>query len=141
MELSFLSNINYLAVAASTAIFFVLGSIWYSALFRSLWTEELKQHNVIIKQPTSQDLTFKMLLTLAANFLASLAMACLVHMTGSSTAASGITLGIIVALGFVATTLALVFIWESRSLRLFLIDSGYPILGVIISAVLLSLWR
>lgn len=76
----------------------------------------------------------KMLLTFDANIITSYAMACLVVMTGSTTVLSGLILGIMGALGFAVTTLALVY----RSLRLFLIDSGYPVLGIIITAVLLS---
>jgi hypothetical protein len=141
MELTFLSHINYLAVAASSIIFFMLGSLWFSTLFGSVWTQELKRHNVIIKEPTKNALIMKMLLTFGANIVASFAMACLVNMTGSTTLTSGLILGIIVALGFAATTLGLVFIWESKSLKLFLIDSGYPALGIIASALLLSLWH
>ncbi len=141
MDFTFLSQINYLAVAVSSVIFFVLGSLWFSALFGSIWAEELERHNVVIKQPTKNSLFMKMLLTFATNCIASFAMACLVAMTGSTTVISGIILGIIATVGFAATTLASVFNWESRSLKLFLIDIGYPALGIITAAIILSVWH
>ena len=140
MNLTILFSINYLAIAVSSVVFFILGSVWFSGLFRSAWTKELQHHNVIIKEPTTADLITKMLLTFAANILASVAMAFLVIMTGSASFQSGLLLGIIAALGFALTTLGSVFIWESRSLKLFLIDVGYPMLGIITSAIILSLW-
>jgi hypothetical protein len=141
MDFSFLASINYLAVAVSSIVFFLLGSLWFSALFGSIWAQELKRHNVTIQQPTPRNVSIKMILTFAANVLASFAMAKLVILTGSNTLASGLTLGIITTLGFAVTTLASVFIWESRSLKLFLIDIGYPALGIIAAAIILSVWR
>lgn len=141
MGFSFLSNINYLAVAVSSVIFFVLGSVWFSALFGTMWVAELENHNVTIEQPTSNDLFLKMALTFIANCMASFAMACLVIMTGSTTVATGLVLGIIASLGFVVVSIGSVFIWENRSLKLFLIDVGYPVLGILVAAVLLSVWR
>lgn len=141
LDFSFLAHINYLAVAVSSIIFFLIGSVWFSALFSTMWTQELKRHNVVIKEPTKPALFIKMLLTFGANVMTSIAIQYLVIMTGSTTLLSGLILGIVTTLGFAVTTLASVFIWESRSLKLFLIDIGYPALGIITASILLSLWR
>lgn len=141
MNLIFLSEINYLAVAVASVIFFFIGSIWFSALFKHLWVQELKHHHVTIKEPSRDILLQKMLLTFGANVLASLAMAHLVIITGSATLMSGFILGTLVALGFAVPTLGSVFVWESRSLTLYLIDVGYSIVGFIAIAMLLSVWQ
>ncbi len=142
MDFTFLSQINYLAVGVAAIIFWVVGSAWFSPLLWStIWVAELKRHHVLLQRPSPNILLTKMLLTFGANFLASFAMAWLVVMTNSSTVSSGMELGIITVLGFAVTTLAQVFIWENRSIKLFLIDIGYPALGIIISAVVLSVWR
>ena len=141
MELSFLDHINHPAVIAAAFIFFAIGSLWFSALFGTMWREELKKEHTTIKEPTKQAIMAKMVQTLVANFIASYAMACLVIMTGSVTIESGLFLGTLAAIGFGATAIASVFIWESRSLKLFLIDVGYPVVGIIITAVLLSVWQ
>jgi hypothetical protein len=142
MLIPILMQVNYLAVAVCSVLFFVIGSVWFSPVgFSTLWVKELERHNVQIKQPSSQQLTIKMLLTFGANVLAVLAMACLVVLTGSFTVMTGLMLGKIVALGFACTAIGSVFIWESRSLKLFLIDAGYPAVGIIVAAVILSVWR
>jgi len=141
MDLSFMPPINYMAVVAASVMFFVVGSIWFSFLFSGQWTRELKRHNVSIKQPANNEMYIKMLLTFAANYLACLCMAYLVEMTGSSTTQSGLILGSIAALGFAFTAIGSVFIWENRSLKLFLIDVGYPVVGIIAAAVMLSVWH
>ncbi len=142
MYLHLLSQVNYLAVFVSAIVFFVIGSLWYSFLVREAWIAELKKHDITIKQNVSKELLrTKMLLTFGANVLASIAMALLVIMTGSSTISSGICLGILCVLGFAVTSVGAVFIWEDRSLKLFLLDIGYPALGIIFSAIILSLWQ
>jgi Protein of unknown function (DUF1761) len=117
-----------------------VGSLWFSALFGATWTEELKRHNVILQKPSQSSLMGKMIATFIMNIIMSYAMALLVVMTNSTTLVSGLLLGLIVSIGFAAPTLASVFLWESRSLRLFFIDLGYPTLGIILSAMILSVW-
>jgi hypothetical protein len=142
MDMNMMLSINYMAVFVSALVFFVIGSVWYSPLLMSnLWVEELKRHNVTIHAPTASSLRNKMLLTFGMNVLASFAMAYLVALTNATTWQAGLMLGKIVSLGFAVTSVAGVFIWESRSFKLFLIDVGYPILGIMSSAVILAVWR
>ena len=133
--------INYFAVFISSIIYFIIGSLWYSVFFGSMWVDELKKHNVFIRPPTQQKLIKSMVLTFIINLITCFAMAYLINITNSTSAVSGLIIGSIVAGGFAATTLGSVFTWESRSFKLFLLDSGYPVLGIITAAVILSLWH
>ncbi len=141
MYLHLLSQINLVAVLISAIVYFMIGSLWYSFLVRDAWVAELKEHDVTIKQHAKEVLRTKMLLTFCANVLASIAMALLVIMAGSTTVYSGFCLGLLCVLGFAATTLGTVFIWEHRSFRLFLLDIGYPAIGLIVAAIILSIWQ
>ena len=141
MDVTLFSHINYGAVAVSVGIFFLLGALWYSVLFAKAWIHELMLHNVTIADPSINKLLMNMGLTVLNNTVIVGALACLVHMTGSTTLETGLTLGLIVACGFIATAIGGVFIWESRSVKLFLIDSGYQMIGTVIAAIILSLWR
>jgi uncharacterized protein YneF (UPF0154 family) len=141
MDFSILSQINYLAVAVSTLAFFFIGSLWFGAFFGKMWIAELARHNTIIKEPSKSEIFAKMGLNLLKNAVISLAMACLVILVGSTTAASGLVLGLFVACGFAASAMADIFIWESRSFKLFIIDSGYQIVGITLAAIILSVWQ
>lgn len=142
MNISFLHDINYVAVLVSSICFFLIGGLWFSPMLMSVpWMEELKRHGVSLAMPAKHTLWKNMLITFALNIVASVSMACLVIATRSTTVQSGFCLGLVVALGFAATSLASAFVWENRSLKLFLIDAGYPVLGIIASALILSLWR
>lgn len=141
MDLQFLSHINYIAVGVAAAVFFILGSFWFSVLFGQLWRQELVRHNIVIKEPTTFVIMRNMLLTFAANIIISFAMACLVALTHSHSFSSGLLLGLIAALGIITPALASVFLWEGKSLKLFLLDVGYPVFGTIIATIILSLWK
>lgn len=141
MDFSLISQINCWAIVASVAVFFFLGAFWYSVLFSKAWVHELMLHNVTIKDPSIHKLLINMGLTLVNNSIIVCVLACLVTMTGSSTLESGLSLGLMVGCGFIATAIGGVFIWESRSLKLFFIDAGYQVIGAVIAAIILSVWR
>lgn len=141
MDFSLFSQINYAAVAVSAVAFFMIGSMWFGAFFGKIWVAELERHNTVIKEPTRAALFAKMGLNLLKNSIIALAMAYLVLLSGSTTFTSGLLLGLFVACGFAAPAMADIFIWEGRSKVLFVIDSGYQIVGITLSAIILSLWR
>lgn len=135
-------HVHYGAIIASVVVFFALGALWFSVLFNTSWVAELKNHNVVINdEPAREKMMSLMGLTLLNHVVVVLAMAYLVYWTNSQTVESGLRLGLVTAVGFTATAVAGVFLWENRSVKLFLIDVGYQMIGVILSAVILSVWR
>jgi hypothetical protein len=141
MDITVFSQINYAAVATTSIILFFFGWLWFSALFGTTWVAELAKHNVFIQEPSTETMLTKMFFSLVTNIVISLAMAYLVIKTGSVTLQDGLCLGLVVALGFIATALGSVFLWENRSVKLYLIDLGYAALNSIIAGIILSLWR
>ena len=137
LVLHHLASINFVAVFVSAIIYFILGSLWFTVLFGRAWAQE----NNFTAEPTILQMIFKMGTTFFGNFVASLSMALLVHTTYSATLLSGLELGLIVATGFAATTIGIAYVWVGRSIKISLIDIGYPSVGIVISAIILSLWR
>lgn len=134
-----LPEVNMMSVLAAAVAYFFIGWLWYSVLFMKQWAEEVGRHNA--KKPSHEMMKKNMVLTFIMNLVTALAMAYLVVMTDSASMESGLHLGLIAALGLAATSIAGVFIWECRSLRLYLIDTGYAAAGIIASGIILSLWR
>ncbi len=106
-----------------------------------MWLHELSLHNVTIKQPSKNKMLTNLLVTFLNNSIIVFALACLVQFCDSTTVLSGLMLGLLVAGCFSATAIGGVFLWEGRSIKLFLIDIGYQIAGIVTSAIILSLWR
>lgn len=142
MFIHHLPNLHHLAALVSAIVYFLLGLLWFSpVLFGQMWREELQKLNLPINPPNAADLKLKMGLSFLGNFVAALAMALLVHVTGSATLHSGLELGLLVGIGFIATSMGCSSIWANKSLKLALIKIGYPVVGTVITAIILSLWH
>lgn len=145
-------SLNYFPIIISSVFYFVLGAFWYCPIFGTLRNtyfilpgmarrKELQRNNIIINDPTNREAFCKIIITFCATLVAWFAMACLVAMVNSATFFSGFFLGSLIAVGFSAVTLAISYTWDNRSFRLFVIDSLCPVIGIIASAIILSIWR
>ena len=81
----------------------------------------------------------------AVGFVAILVMcytlAWLMRRVEATTLAAGLRLGAIVAVGFIAATLALNYGFEARSVTLWLINSAYVVVGLAIAGAIIGGWK
>jgi hypothetical protein len=129
-------EVNWLAVLAAAASAFVLGGLWYSALFAKLWQaaaglsdEEVRGGN-------------KALMFGGAFVLAFVTSAVFAMFLGpKATLAMGTGAGFAAGLGWVSTSLGVIYIFERRPLRLWLINGGYQTLQFTIIGAILGAWH
>lgn len=138
---AFFSHFNYGALFTSAVILWILGSIWFTPLFGKIWSAELSNHGIKVKKPTKNELGGKMIATFIFNLIVAFGVAIIVHAIGIHTFWHAVGLGIILAICFSSATMSMNYLWESRSLKLSLIDMGYPFFGIIICTIIMSLWR
>ncbi len=138
---SFLSHANYLALFVAALAYFVLGSLWFSALFGKLWSAEVQKHGVVMKEPSKKDIGTKMLSTFIYNAIAAISIGYLVYVTGITNWVAGLKLGLLCGIGFAAIAVGISFTWESRSTKLLLIDAGYAVVGITVCGIILSIWH
>jgi hypothetical protein len=135
-------RINYPAVVASAAAYWVLGALWYSPLL-------FARPFVALKGYTPEQVAAMQAQghagEIGAAFLTSLVLAYVlahfVKFTGAETAASGALTGFWLWLGFVVTTNLETVIFESRPVGLYLINNGYHLVGLLGMGALLAVWR
>jgi hypothetical protein len=138
---NYLSSINYLAVIISAAVFWVLGSVWFGALFGKSWLTELEKHGVKIEKPTSQVMVIKSIQTFILNLILVLGIGFFIHLMNLTTVGQALKLGLLYSICFSFASVSITYTWENRSLKLLLIDFGYLFFGIIISSIILTLWR
>jgi hypothetical protein len=138
---NFLSNAHWLAIVLSALAYFVLGSLWYSALFGKLWMAEVARHGIVIKDPDKKQIRNKMIQTFIFNFIVAFSLAYVVFISGSYTWLAGAKMGLLCGLGLGSMAIAISCIWESRSLRLIAIDCGYALTGMVICGIILASWH
>ena len=137
----FLSSINYPAVAVSGLAYWILGAIWFSALFGDAWGTELGKNGVKIKEPTAPELIAKLIRTFALNLTTAFGASFIVYAAGPLSLPGAIGIGLLAGTCFSAAAIGIAYTWEGKSIKLLLIDCGYPILGVTVCTVILSIWK
>lgn len=138
-------NVNIFAVFTAVVINFILGFIWYTALFSKAWTKEMGYDPNM--RPDKKAMLKGMALMVIGNFLFAWVLA--FYLAGwqyipDAKEVSPMTIGINSAISvwvgfFVPVHLSRV-VWEKQSWKLFFINSGYHIVATIIVALILSYW-
>jgi Protein of unknown function (DUF1761) len=80
---------------------------------------------------------------LIAYFIAAIAVAMLAAATGSADLSAGIVLGLVVAVGFAGSILAVTAAFETTKPQpwtWFGISFGYHLIGLVVTAVIVSVW-
>ena len=131
-----LSHINYLAVVVSTALTFVIGFIWYGPLLGKSWMKEIGLTEEDAKKAsmgkvfgTAFILTFIMSWNLAA------------FIGPKADFAFGLFAGLAAGVGWVATSIGVVYLFSQKSLKLFFIDAGYQVVIYAMMGGILGIWK
>ena len=71
----------------------------------------------------------------------TLGLALVIQGMGAEGVVDGLVLGLLAAVGFIATSYATTYSFEGRSVKLFLINCGYPVISYGIIGALLAVWQ
>ena len=141
MNTDFLSHINWLAVLVATVAYFVLGALWYSkALFGRVWAKLI---NLDVNNPDlKKGMGGMMVSTFLLMFIVSFGLEVLIVKIGfAQEFMYGIELGLLTGLAFATAAVSINYVYERRPSSLYLINNGYHVLGHIIVATILVVWR
>jgi hypothetical protein len=131
------TNINWLAVLVSALVFYGIGAIWYSFLFRKAWMKQVK-----VTQEEAKKANMAMIMTFT--FLITLVMMInLAFFLGGPgiDAGQGALYGFLTGFGWVAMGIALNALYEMRSWRYILINAGYMVTGFTVAGLILGAWK
>ncbi len=132
-----LFQINYLAVFTAALISFLIGGLWYSPImFANSWMkengfneEDLKNANMAKIFGTSFILALVISFNLAA-FIGS-----------KADISFGLFAGFAAGFGWVAMSLGITYLFERKSLKLFMINAGYHVVTYTLIGGILALWK
>ena len=117
-----------------------IGALWYSpVLFAKPWMAEVG----ITKEEFSekQKTAYKgYAVSIVASIIIVLTLAVVVQLAGATAALDGLVLGLFAGIGLVATTQAANYSFESKTVRHYLINVGYPVVAFAVIGILLALW-
>lgn len=132
-------HFNHVAMLVSAVMQWLLGAIWYSpVLFAKPWMAMVGIQKDAANKKT---MIAGMILSFVGSLITSFILVHILAWAGASTAGRGAFVGFIAWAGFIAAPLVASYIYENRPFKLFAINTGYWLVCLIASGILLAVWR
>jgi hypothetical protein len=130
-------HFNFFAIVTAALVTFAVGGLWYSPiLFAKPWMRECGLTEEQARQaPMGRIFGLSALaaLVMAANLAAFLG--------AKATLSFGLFAGAATGIGWVAMSLGVTYLFEQRSLKLWLIDAGYQVISYTLMGAILGAWH
>lgn len=131
-----MERINHLAVLVAAIVTFLLGWVWYSLLFKSMW---MGYAGVSTMSPSAGLLVVQFVLGWVLAYFVAIAISKAPN--PNLTASDGIMFGVFSGIGFFAVPLLLDYVSEGRPVGLWLINAGYIVVSMIVIGVVVTSWK
>jgi hypothetical protein len=132
-------HFNHWAILVSALVQWFLGALWYSpVLFAKPWMTMVGIQKDAANKKT---MVPGMIMSFIGSLITSFILVHIVLWSGTSTVGRGAFIGFIAWVGFVAAPLIASYIYENRPFKLFAINTGYWLVCLIASGILLAVWQ
>jgi hypothetical protein len=134
-----MGSINHIAVWVAGILHFVLGAAWYSTLSQAWLAGIGKTQAQLTSENGGSPAPY--IIGLAAAVVVAYGLAWLLPRLDARSAAAGAKAGIVLALVFIGSTMAMNYGFEQRPLTLWLINAGYMTVGMAIMGAIVGGWK
>jgi hypothetical protein len=136
-------EVNLLAVFVAGIVAFAIGGAWYSpTLFANQW---MAAHGYTAEKMAEMKRTNPPARAMAVTALCQVVMAyvvaVLIAWTGMIGWTKGLSLGVLVWLGFAGMVALIANMFSDKPIRVFIIESGYQLVCLALMGVILGVWR
>lgn len=138
--LTFLGNVNWLAVIFCAVLSMVIGFLWYGPLFSKPWAKITGWTKEKIAALPKNKMPVNYLMAYLAAFVIASVLAITLLATNSQGVGEGIITAIVLWVGFTGATIGVNMIFERRPISLFGIEAGYHLVTLIAYSIILSVW-
>jgi hypothetical protein len=141
MNTEFFSQINWLAVLVASLAYFMIGAIWYSkAVFGSKWAAlvKLDMSDPNLKKGMGKMMAATFFLVLLTTFGLALFI---VKINFGVNLLYGIEIGLLTGICYASTAVSINYVYENKPFSLYLINNGYHVVGHVLAATILIMWR
>ena len=134
-------DINGFAVLAAAVASMVIGAIWYSpAVFGKIWMSLTGISDSKIKEMKSKGMAKSYVIGFIASLVTAYVLAHFVDYAEATTLIMGMQAGFWVWLGFIATTMIGIVLWENKPVKLYMLNVPYYLISLLVMGSILALW-
>jgi len=140
MDTSYFAQINWLAVLVAAIAYFSLGAIWFSKpVFGGKW---VALHQINLNDPEAKKGAGAIMFgSFILMLFATIGLAILVTRFQFYEVISGIKLGLFTGICFASTAISITFLYIKKPLAIHFIDNLYHVVGQVIAAIILCVWK
>ena len=132
--------VNYLAILVAGIASMVLGFLWYGPFFGKPWMKLMNFDKNSMKSMKLSPVT-AMILGFLTYLVIAYVLAGFISILNAATIVEGMKIAFWIWLGFIATTTLGSFLWEGKSIKLYLFNNAYNLLNILVMAVILITWK
>ena len=134
-------HINYLAVFVSAAVAFAIGGLWYSPLlFAKQWVKAHGFSEERVKE-MQKGAGKAYAVSLLCQLLIALAIAVLVGYLHLALCVQGLKLGLLIWAGFAFPLGLMATMFTDKKITVFLIDTGYQLVYLLVMGSIITVWQ
>lgn len=116
---------------------FVIGALWYSpVLFLNAWLKELKISKKDMEKSKKKGMVTEMIIAFLKTLVFAAVLALAIKAFKPYTLLAYIQVGLMLWLGFIATTMLDPVLWEKKSLNLYLINVSQHLVSVVVMSII-----
>lgn len=130
-------DVNYVAIIVAAIINLVLGFLWYGPLFGRRWTA---LSNITPQQMASGGIAKTTLGSFIVALIMFYVLSLVVDWTGAKSIGAGAGAGFWMWVGFVGTVMFNTVLYERRPVALYVLNTGYFLVSLLIGGALLAVW-
>ena len=140
MDFGVLGDLNWIAVIVAGLAYYALGALWYAQpVFGRAWQQSMGWEPPADYRPAPT----MYLVPLVTCLVSAIAVGMLAEGTATDTFAEGICLGLVVGIGIAATGLFVTGFFDPlkpKPMTTTSINAGYQVVGILIAAIIISIW-
>lgn len=131
-----MDNISIVGIIVAALAFFFLGGAWYTFLFGKQWRAEvgISEEEAAGASPNPMMFVWSILVSVVIAVT-------LAKLISESSVEYGLKVGLGVGAGVGAAILAQNYVYEQKSIRFWLINAGYTIIGLAVMGVIIGAFQ
>lgn len=134
-------KVNWTAVIVASIVHFILAAIWFTVL-TDQWLAGIGKTKESMMQQAGGEVFYPYVVAFLCNIVIARVLAQVILATSPNpTALHGMRVAFYAWGGFVATTFLTEYVFELRSVTIWLITAGYPLFGMLIMGAILGAWQ
>jgi len=135
-------EVNTFAVLVAGVLYMALGYFWYSpSLFGKGWMLSVGLSPEKVADLQQKGMIRSGLLALFTSLVTAYILAVIIGIMGFTGLMYGSVTGLLVWVGFMATSHLGPVLWEGKPMKLYAINAGYHLVSLILMGAILGVWR